>query len=81
MIKGNPDISRRQNQILQELCNCDDELSGQDLYRVLHISESSMGLITVYRNLQALIKKVWSDLEIFPLVRFIMHLYIEIYSI
>ncbi|WP_320663611.1 transcriptional repressor [Prochlorococcus sp. MIT 1223] len=57
MVKSNPNISNRQNQILEKLGNCDDELSGQELYRVLHAGESSMGLATVYRNLQVLVKK------------------------
>ncbi len=57
MVKSNSDVSIRQNLILAELGNCDDELSGQDLHRKLHESKSSMGLTTVYRNLQVLIKK------------------------
>ena len=57
MIKTKPDISSRQNQILEELGMCDDEVSGQELHRRLHEGESSMGLTTVYRNLQVLIKR------------------------
>ena len=57
MFKSNPNISSRQNQILQELSKCDDEMSGQELHRTLHASESAMGLATVYRNLQTLVTK------------------------
>ena len=49
-------ISKRQEQILEILKNCDDELSGQELHRELIIGEKEMGLTTVYRNLQALMK-------------------------
>jgi len=49
-------ISKRQEQILEILKNCDDELSGQDLHRELIIGEKEMGLTTVYRNLQVLMK-------------------------
>ena len=50
-------MSPRQNQILEALGMCDDELSGQELHRRLQQGESSMGLTTVYRNLQVLLKK------------------------
>ena len=49
-------ISKRQEQILEILKNCDDELSGQELHRELIIGEKGMGLTTVYRNLQVLMK-------------------------
>ena len=49
-------ISKRQEQILEILKNCDDELSGQELHRELIIREKEMGLTTVYRNLQVLMK-------------------------
>ena len=49
-------ISKRQEQILEILKNCDDELSGQELHRELIIGEKEMGLTTVYRNLQILMK-------------------------
>ena len=49
-------ISKRQKQILEILKNCDDELSGQELHRELIIGEKEMGLTTVYRNLQVLMK-------------------------
>lgn len=51
-----PDITKRQEQLLEELKKCDDELSGQELHRQLIIDGKSMGLTTVYRNLQVLIK-------------------------
>ena len=57
MAKNSPNTSSRQNQILEELGKCDDELSGQELHRNLHAGKSSMGLTTVYRNLQSLVKK------------------------
>ena len=49
-------ISKRQEHILEILKNCDDELSGQELHRELIIGEKEMGLTTVYRNLQVLMK-------------------------
>ena len=49
-------ITTRQKQLLEELKKCDDELSGQELHRQLLNSDKSMGLTTVYRNLQVLIK-------------------------
>ena len=56
MMEAKIKISRRQEQILQILKNCDDELSGQELHRELIIGEKEMGLTTVYRNLQVLMK-------------------------
>jgi len=50
------EISKRQKRLLDELSKCPDELSGQELHRSLHASEFSMGLTTVYRNLQLLVK-------------------------
>ena len=50
------DITKRQEQLLEELNKCDDELSGQELHRQLIESGKAMGLTTVYRNLQVLIK-------------------------
>jgi len=52
-----PEISKRQEQLLNELKKCNDELSGQELHRKLHNGEKTMGLTTVYRNLQALVKQ------------------------
>ena len=49
-------ISKRQEQILEILKNCDDELSGQELHRELITGDKEMGLTTVYRNLQVLMK-------------------------
>jgi len=50
------DITKRQEQLLEELNKCEDELTGQELHRQLIESGKSMGLTTVYRNLQVLIK-------------------------
>ncbi len=52
-----PEITVRQKQLLEELEKCEDELSGQELYRQLSQGENAMGLATVYRNLQVLVKK------------------------
>ena len=57
MNTSKPEITKRQQQLLNELKKCSDELSGQDLYRELHKSQSAMGLTTVYRNLQSLVKQ------------------------
>ena len=51
------EITKRQQQLLNELKRCTDELSGQELHRQLHNGENTMGLTTVYRNLQALVKQ------------------------
>ena len=56
MMEAKIKISKRQEQILEILKNCDDELSGQELHRELIIGEKEMGLTTVYRNLQVLMK-------------------------
>ena len=52
-----PKITKRQQQLLNELKKCSDELSGQQLHRQLHNTEKVMGLTTVYRNLQTLVKQ------------------------
>ena len=57
MSKTNPVITKRQERLLDELKKCADELSGQQLHRQLHQTENAMGLTTVYRNLQALVKQ------------------------
>ena len=57
MITSKPEITKRQEQLLNELKRCTDELSGQELHRQLHNGEKTMGLTTVYRNLQALVKQ------------------------
>ena len=51
------EITDRQKQLLEELKKCDDELTGQELHRQLHQGEKIMGLATVYRNLQVLVKQ------------------------
>ncbi len=57
MSRSHPEITKRQRQLLDELKKCDDELSGQELHRQLFQGENAMGLATVYRNLQVLIKQ------------------------
>ena len=57
MTISNPEITKRQKRLLDELSKCPDELSGQELHRSLHASGFSMGLTTVYRNLQLLVKQ------------------------
>ena len=54
MLRNRPQISDRQNLLLDELQNCKDELTGQELHRQLLHGPNSMGLTTVYRNLQTL---------------------------
>ena len=49
-------ITKKQEQLLEELKKCEDELSGQELHRQFIIDGKSIGLTTVYRNLQVLIK-------------------------
>ena len=56
MSRSQPKTTDRQKQLLEELQKCDDELTSQELYRSLHAGEFSMGLATVYRNLQVLVK-------------------------
>ena len=56
MMAAKVKISKRQEQILEILKNCDDELSGQELHRELIIGDKEMGLTTVYRHLQVLMK-------------------------
>tara|TARA_B100000700_G_scaffold65072_1_gene71896 strand:- start:122 stop:538 length:417 start_codon:yes stop_codon:yes gene_type:complete len=57
MSRINPVITKRQEQLLDELRKCADELSGQELYRQLQKGDNAMGLTTVYRNLQILVKQ------------------------
>ena len=57
MNTSKPEITKRQQQLLNELKRCTDELSGQELHRQLHNGENTMGLTTVYRNLQVLVKQ------------------------
>ncbi len=57
MVEKTTEMSSRQRQILKELENCDDEMTGQQLHRVLHDRAISMGLTTVYRHLRVLQQK------------------------
>tara|TARA_Y100001968_G_C19004448_1_gene547481 strand:- start:180 stop:569 length:390 start_codon:yes stop_codon:yes gene_type:complete len=57
MRASEPQITKRQEQLLDELERCSDEMSGQELHRKLHNGENTMGLTTVYRNLQVLVKQ------------------------
>ena len=57
MNTAQPEITKRQKHLLDKLKKCDDELSGQDLYRELQDGKNAMGLATVYRNLQVLVKQ------------------------
>jgi len=57
MLAKDAEISTRQLQILKELRDCEDEMSGQQLHRALQNSPSKMGLTTVYRNLRTLQEK------------------------
>ena len=57
MSASKPEITKRQEQLLDELMKCTDELTGQELHRKLHNGENAMGLTTVYRNLQTLVKQ------------------------
>ena len=57
MNRVKPEITGRQKQLLGKLEKCDDELSGQELHRQLSQGKNAMGLATVYRNLQVLVKK------------------------
>ena len=50
------DITKKQEHLLEALNDCDDELSGQELHRQLINKGISIGLTTVYRNLQIMIK-------------------------
>ena len=57
MSDQNADLKTRQQQILEELNNCADEISGQELHRTLIKASSNMGLTTVYRHLRTLQQK------------------------
>ena len=57
MSSNQPQITKRQQQLLDELSQCADELSGQQLHRQVHQGQNGMGLTTVYRNLQILVKQ------------------------
>ena len=75
------DITKRQEQLLDELNNCDDELSGQELHRQLMDNGKSMGLTTVYRNLQILIKHGLIRSDIYQMEKFFILPLIEIFII
>ena len=57
MRKSKAEITERQKQLLEQLRKCADEMSSQELHRLLHEGCNAMGLATVYRNLQVLIKQ------------------------
>ena len=57
MVEQNTGLTIRQQQILEELNNCADEVSGQQLPRILIKGSSNMGLTTVYRHLRNLQQK------------------------
>ena len=50
-------LTKKQQQILDELNNCAHEVSGQQLHRTLIETSSNMGLTTVYRHLRVLQQK------------------------
>ena len=51
------DVTTRQKLILEELENCLEEKSGQQLHRTLTEANFNIGLTTVYRHLRALQQK------------------------
>ena len=57
MLQQSARLTTRQQQILEELINCADEISGQQLHRTLIEGSSNMGLTTVYRHLRNLQQK------------------------
>ena len=57
MNRSQLESTKRQRQLFVALQECEDELSGQELHRQLYESDNPMGLATVYRNLQVLIKQ------------------------
>ena len=57
MVEKISEISTRQKQILGELGDCDDEMSGQQIHQALQHGPYKMGLTTVYRNLRVLQQK------------------------
>ncbi len=57
MVEQSAGLTKRQQQILEELNNCADEISGQQMHRNLLEGSSNMGLTTVYRHLRALQQK------------------------
>lgn len=57
MVEQSSGLTKRQERILEELNNCSDEISGQELHRTLITRSSNIGLTTVYRNLRTLQQK------------------------
>ena len=57
MLEQSSGLTTRQQNILEQLNNCADEISGQQLHRTLIESSSNMGLTTVYRHLRVLQQK------------------------
>ena len=57
MVDQSSGLTTRQQNILEQLNNCADEISGQQIHRSLIESSSNMGLTTVYRHLRALQQK------------------------
>ena len=57
MIEKSAGLTTRQQQIVEELDNCGDEISGQQLHRQLIAASCNMGLTTVYRHLRTLQQK------------------------
>ncbi|HJN36319.1 MAG: transcriptional repressor [Prochlorococcus sp.] len=54
MPAGNPQLTAKQIQLLEELQRFGDEMSGQQLHRLLQETPYTMGLATVYRHLRQL---------------------------
>ena len=57
MLEQSSGLTTRQQNILEQLNNCADEISGQQIHRSLIEASSNMGLTTVYRHLRALQQK------------------------
>ena len=57
MLKPSTSRTTRQEKILEELNNCADEISGQQLHRKLIQCSIRIGLTTVYRHLRVLQQK------------------------
>ncbi len=57
MVDHKTGLTIRQQLILEELKNCADEITGQQLHRTLIATSSNMGLTTVYRHLRTLQQK------------------------
>ena len=57
MLEQSSGLTTRQQNILEQLNNCADEISGQQIHRSLIEASSNMGLTTVYRHLRILQQK------------------------